>query len=212
MMRKALVVIVLILLTGCIRSVRTEVTRFNQMPLPSPIVTLSILPLKNQSGDLEFAKYAGLVHDHLAALGYSVVDNPSQARYLVSLAYAIDGRLIQSELPVYGQTGGGTTYETGSAGGSSFSGTAYTAPTFGVIGATTITQLLYSRGASLLIIDPSKSTADYVEQIFRATAVSSGSTGSLPAIMPYLIKAIFKDFPGKNGETITVTEKLETQR
>jgi hypothetical protein len=87
------------------------------MPPPAAGVTLAVLPLGSQEGDIEFSKYAGLVRDQLRARGYGLTENPSGARYWVTLAYDINGRLVQSQVPIYGQTGGGTTTITGSFGG-----------------------------------------------------------------------------------------------
>ncbi len=114
------------------------------MPPPAAGVTLAVLPLGSQEGDLEFSKYAGLVRDQLQARGYGLTENPNGARYWVTLAYAINGRLVQSQVPIYGQTGGGTTTITGSLGGQSYSGVAYTQPTYGVVGSETVSGMLYS--------------------------------------------------------------------
>jgi hypothetical protein len=70
-----------------------------------------------------------------------------------------------------------------------------------------VSGMLYSRSVSIAIIDVQKSSPSRIEQVFKADAVSNGSIGSLPRVIPYMIDAIFKDFPGVNGEIITVIEK-----
>jgi hypothetical protein len=201
-----LLVIAVSFLWSCTPRIRTEVTRFNQMPLPVAGVTLAVLPLGSQEGDLEFSKYAGLVRDQLRARGYGLTENPSRARYWVTLTYVINGRLVQSQVPISGQTGGGTTTINGSLGGQSYSGVAYTQPTYGVVGSETVSGMLYSRSVSVTIIDIQKSSPNRIEQVFKADAISNGPIGSLPRVIPYMIDAISKDFPGVNGETITVVE------
>jgi hypothetical protein len=70
---------------------------------PGSGVTFAMLPLNGQNGDLEFSTYAMLVGDHLSRLGYTKVDDLANARILVALAYSINGRTLQSAVPVFGQ-------------------------------------------------------------------------------------------------------------
>ena len=42
------------------------------------------------------------------------------------------------------------------------------------------------------------------EIVFEGRAVSSGASSNLPRAMPYLVDALFTDFPGESGRTIRV--------
>jgi hypothetical protein len=46
-------------------------------------------------------------------------------------------------------------------------------------------------------------TSDNI-RVFEGRAVSRGEEPDMMVIMPYLVEALFKDFPGNNGETISV--------
>ena len=212
--RCALLAGLIVALAAC-TSVKTEVTRFNQLPAPAAD-TFAIVPLKGQEG-LEFQAYAERVAGQLTARGFRRVPSVEEAKYAVTFSYAIDnGTTIASEVPIYGQTGGGFTTFSGSGvgavGGTPFSGvasgTAYTPPTYGEIGSTTVASTVYKRFLALTIYDAKASTKDHAVTVFEAKARSAGSKGSIAAVMPNMIAAVFKDFPGKNGETITVTARL----
>jgi hypothetical protein len=45
-------------------------------------------------------------------------------------------------------------------------------------------------------------------KLFDTTVVSEGSNGSLPAVMPYLVRSAFTDFPGKSGVPRQVELKM----
>jgi hypothetical protein len=40
--------------------------------------------------------------------------------------------------------------------------------------------------------------------VFESRAMYEGDNGDLPAVMPYLVRAVFDGFPGQNGKTRTV--------
>ena len=46
-------------------------------------------------------------------------------------------------------------------------------------------------------------------KVYEGTAVSEGSTDQLNPIMPYLVEALFSDFPGGNGVTRRVDVPIE---
>jgi hypothetical protein len=42
------------------------------------------------------------------------------------------------------------------------------------------------------------------ERVFEGRALSEGLNGQLSPVMPYILEAVFKDFPGSSGSTKTV--------
>jgi hypothetical protein len=42
------------------------------------------------------------------------------------------------------------------------------------------------------------------ERVFEGSAVSTGTNGQIDPVMPYIVQAIFDQFPGASGETKTV--------
>jgi hypothetical protein len=44
--------------------------------------------------------------------------------------------------------------------------------------------------------------------VFEGRAVSTGLNGAIEPVMPYMLDAVFQDFPGKSGNTRTVSVKV----
>jgi hypothetical protein len=218
-MFRLVMIMVLVILMGACAQVHTQVARFHHMPPVGSGETFAVVPLKNQAGSLEWERYADLVARQLTSKGYVRVAEPIRAKYAVIFSYAIDGgKTTTTEEPVFGQTGGGMTMFSGDSSGmlggtlySGFtSGTAYTLPTYGQIGSVPVTTTTYTRAVVIDIVDvPQSSASGRLVKTFEATARSSGSSGALAAVMPQMLAAIFKDFPGKSGEALSVSLPLE---
>jgi hypothetical protein len=175
--------------------------------------TFAVVPIGDQAGSLEWAQYADLVAQQLTGRGYVRVTKPADAKYAVLFSYAIDrGKTTTTAVPVFGQTGGGvTTFYSGSG-----SGFAYTQPTYGEFGSDLITTTTFTRALELEIFDVpafeteiQKQSASPRAKVFQAAAGSAGRGGNLAVVMPAMIAAVFKDFPGKSGETISVSAPLQ---
>lgn len=96
----------------------------------------------------------------------------------------------------------------GNVNGGNFSGLVSAPETYGIIGTTTETHREFTRYVGIVILDRQKSTQSHIDEVFRGEGTSTGSVGSLPIVMPNMINAIFKNFPGRNGETIVVSSSL----
>ena len=171
----------------------------------------------SKRGSIEFDTYARLVATQLSAQGFREVGLQPEPDLLVFLEYGIDaGQTVSGSLPVYGQTGGGYTYQGGSVtaygpGGSAagtYSGYTYSPPTYGVVGAVPYSRTDYRRVLFLDIVDAKRSTPRSVVKVYEARVLSIGRTPSLPQIVPLMIQSLFSDFPGASGATRTVTLPL----
>lgn len=218
MKRIALFLIATFSLSGCMTSVNSNVTRFHDPNLLETNKTFAILPLDTQQGSLEFKQYAGQVSEKLKAYGYQETSQ-KKADYTVFFNYGIDnGTTVISSYPIYGSTGGGTTYHSGSVntygsyGGSygTYSGTSYTAPTFGVVGSGTESHTEYTRVLNLDILDNKKSNKSTVVKVFEGKVKSTGSSASFSTVSQCLIDSLFKDFPGENGKSESVILASDT--
>lgn len=161
---------------------------------------------------LEWAQYADLVAQQLTGRGYVRVTKPADAKYAVLFSYAIDrGKTTTTAVPVFGQTGGGvTTFYSGSG-----SGFAYTQPTYGEVGSDLITTTTFTRALELEIFDvPAFETE--IQKQYRIAACEGirgrrwerrtwGKFGSGDARDD---RCGIQDFPGKSGETISVSAPL----
>ena len=117
--------------------------------------------------------------------------------------------------PIYGQTGGGTTYQsgTGSAYGSggyaygSYSGTSYTMPTFGVVGSRTYSYNVttYTRNLAMDIVIRESLNTKTPKKVYEARVISKGSCGQIAQVMDEILEALFQEFPGESGRARTIT-------
>src|SRR5215472_17603306 len=195
-------ILALLMLAGACAQIRTQVTRFHHMPQAGTGETFAVVPLKDQLGSLEWDQYADLIAQQLSAKGYVRVAQPAGAKYAVLFSYTID-RGKTTEVPLFGQTGGGvetfSTNTSGTVGGTPYSGVSsgsvHIPPTYGVIGLLPVTT--FTRAVVLYIVDvPQSLISGALMKTFEATAGSAGSSGALAVVMPAMIAAIFKDFPG----------------
>jgi len=44
--------------------------------------------------------------------------------------------------------------------------------------------------------------------VFEGRAISTGLNGAIEPVMPYMLDAVFQDFPGRSGGTRTVSVKV----
>jgi hypothetical protein len=155
---------------------------------------------------LEFKSYKGKLEQRLATNGFPATSDPDKAKFIAHFYYAIDdGQTVTStySVPIFGQTGGGTSMHSGtvySSGGiGSFSGTTYSAPTFGVVGSSTGTSVgtVYNRIVRLDIYQLENGRQG--EKVFESKAVSTGSCGALSEVIDEILDATFQNFPDTNG-------------
>ena len=210
-------ILLMMFMTACVPQIVTsDVTRFHEADIASPVgKSFIISPTEDQEGSLEFKEYAAKISSQLQAHGLSEnKDNKPDTDYAVSFQYGVDnGRAITSSVPIYGATGGGTTYHTGQINTygnygypsyGSYSGTSYTPPTYGVVGSQTITTMNYTRYLTMDIVDVPRSSHGKLVKVFEGKVISSGSNSSFPSVSACLIQALFENFPGENGKTTSV--------
>lgn len=202
-MHKMLLALVFALLTGCASFVETKVSAFHELEPSLSGVTYALVPSKEQEGSLEFQSYAKLVKVELEKRG--MTEAPfNQAKYAIFMFYGIDnGKEVISSYPIFGQTGTGSSYTTGTVTSygnmATYSGTTYKTPTYGVVGSGTSSDTVFTRYLNIDIIDITKSGNGKVKKVYEGKAISSGSSGQLAPVMPAIVKSVFHDFPGKSG-------------
>jgi hypothetical protein len=195
------------LLVGCV-TVQSRVTSFHTLPTSVKGITFSVVPFEGQQGSAEFRTYQNRIKAELAARGF--VPSPiDQAQYAVFLQYAIDdGREVSYSYPIFGQTGisSAQTYGTVNAYGNmaTYSGTTTYTPTYGVVGTGSGSRTEFTRVVRLEFLDMRELAAGRIDKVYEAEVRSAGSTGQLSAVMPTLLDALFKDFPGESGKSRVV--------
>lgn len=210
-MRPILVAISLAaLLPGC-SMIRSDVSRFDQLPQSTAGKSVYFLPLEGQEVSAAYQTYADRVAAELAKHGMRRADEVATADYAVVMAYGSgSGQQISGALPLYGQTGGGTTYHSGSmsaygSGGSSFgsySGQSYTAPTYGIIGMMPYTRTEYDRFFALHLVDLERSTEENIVPVYEGNVVSTGKAASFDQVAGCMITALFQDFRQSGSDRV----------
>ena len=198
-----------VIVSGCAgldqRVVANTIAFFSETYSPNASVTVVNSDGKKQES-LEFAFYREKVEDKLVAQGYEIEADASKADHLAFLSYRIDdGTSKTASIPIIGQTGGGTTYSsgtvTGSSGGSAvYSGTSYEQPTFGVTGNSNYSYTHFKRVIELTILDRDSLDNDVSKIIYQSNTMSSGTCNVLGEVFDEMIEAMFTDFITENGK------------
>lgn len=205
MRRLAFLILIVGLVGGC---ARFESVRFHNLPKFGDGKTIVILPADPANkGGIEFNSYAKIVAGYLEKNGYVVLP-PSNPNADLSAFFgysAGEGKVVRGSMPIIGQTGGGTTYQSGtvvySGGGhGTISGTSYVAPTYGVVGSIPTSRVIYNLSIRLDILDAKKSTKDNPVKVFEGTVNSLGASSLIAGMMPKMVEVLFTNFPGESGK------------
>jgi len=184
---------VLIILANCSSGIKNNVTRFHQLPAPAgeTIEVIAMDPTLQQS--IEFGSYAQMIGRKLGSAGY----NPpagNATHYVAEIGYtivALGGEVIENGSTVSVGVGMGSG---GRRGGTSMGVGLSTS--FG--SSTNAPQ--YVSALSMNIINLSTG-----ERLYEGHVESINRNQNLAEIMPFMIEALFQDFPGENASSNTVT-------
>jgi len=193
-------------LSGCATFVETSSTSFHGDNHASR-GTISVMPIdKNQEGSLEFKAVGNYVLQKLAESGYIQSPNP-QSNYVAFVTYGIDsGKSVVTTVPIFGQTSGGTSYNSGTVSSGlksgSYNSTTTTMPTYGMVGSMTDSETVYKRVVNIDIFQ--KETGKPPQKVYELKGISSGFCGNINSILFNIIDGMFKNFPGENGRSKTV--------
>lgn len=209
-MKKLLVgILCLIMLSGCMRFVRTTTTTFHGQGHEQRGSVFVAAANAEVDNSLEFSHYKSRVEQKLSTVGYTISDDPKKADFIALIAYGIDnGKTSIVSTPIFGQTGGGTTYSSGTVygygGSASYSGSSYTMPTYGIVGTSTSSQTNFTRAIALDIVDAKSIDSGKPVKVYEMRARSTGSCSSINAVFDSILEAMFKSFPGESGKSQTV--------
>ena len=180
------------LLAGCASTVTSQVTAFKQPGWEdAPPRTYAFEHTAAQQNDLERQTYEAWTSNQLAARGFTSAPHAS-ARYLVRLNYSMATRLVQVRQPVYPDPywGPGPWGPWRSPWGP-----------WGPWGPQYVdTNVQVPFYAYHVDIEEAASG----KRVYQVTAQTQGGDGSLTAVMPYLIRSAFANFPAPNAQPILV--------
>ncbi len=194
-MKRALIGLVLVgFLAGCQPTMQTEVTRFYALPPPPSGQSFAVAPESGQAGDLEFHHYAVQVSAALQGKGFRLATpGPDQADLVVLLHFGTIGshtEVYSDPSPGWGQPGwwGWRGY-----------------PPSPQISSNTY----YSEFLDVALFEGAAWRRGEQRALFQGRAVGDSSVRDLNAAMPYLVRALFQDFPGANGQTVRLSVPLD---
>lgn len=189
----------LVLIAGCATPVNSDVTVFHDWPSEAPR-TYRFAATGEQLGSLEYASYRGLIRAELARVGFLESQSP---RFEVRFQYGVEPRTqrsIEYTNPYYLQPW----FYWGSFGSGGGLSLAAPWPGFGMPYAVERAESWYEYRLSIQIAD----AAAGGRNVYEANAVTGGISPSIADAMPYLVHAVFADFPGRSG----VTRHVEVPR
>lgn len=178
-------------LGGCASVFSAQVSRYQQWPAGTDGALYRVEPDGQQQNNLQFQTYADSVRAALGPTGLVEARDRAQARFIVHIEYssALERTLEQRPVDPY-----------------FYPGPYYRPWGWGYGPAVqNVVVDVYRLTLSVRIDDLSQRG----QEVYRATAETGSSTNQLGAAIPYLARALFDRFPGRNGETIQVRYPVE---
>ena len=197
-------------LAGCASTIRSEVTAFHQWPADAGGRSFAFSHNAGDAQDLERQNHENLVRLQLLKIGLRDPAPGETAQLKVRVDYSInarDVRVIETVLvdPWFGSPWYGPGYYNPYWGwpgyGHPFYGPRWPAMPVARQQERRFTTL--DRQLKVKIVDAASQKAWY-----DVTVRSTGEKGNLVEVMPYLVDAAFRDFPGPNGTPRVIEAKV----
>lgn len=185
-----------LLLSGCAApTIRSEVTAFHEWPAQLADKSFVFERTKVQDNDLEYRNYENLVRAELLRLGFADAGAGAKAALKVSMAYQVSDRDVRVVQPVVVNPGWGGPYY-GPRWPYRYYDPFYDPFWYSppVVSYQESNYRLYRRQLQVGI-----ARAADGKKLYEVTVASEGQTPSLAAVMPYMVKSAFAEFPGRSG-------------
>lgn len=202
--RYLLATVMLALIAACASPITAKVTSFNQWPADTVGATFSFIRPVDALNDLEQQAYEGKVQTELEKLGLKRALPGQVGRIQVDVVTGNGTRNKQFREAVYRDN---YVYHPPyrDAAGNVFGG--FWAPDqFGsrYVGDRTVTRTVQVSNLRLRLLDAQGNTQGKPRAVFESRAVYEGSNEDLATLVPFLVRAVFDDFPGQNARVRTV--------
>lgn len=191
-------------LAACASPITAKVTSFNQWPQDAAGASFSFIRPADALNDLEQQAYEGKVQAELEKLGLKRSPAGQVGRIQVDVVTGNGTRNKQFREAVYRDN---YIYHPAyrDAAGNVFGG--FWAPDqFGsrYVGDRTVTRTVQVSNLRLRLLDAQGNSPGKPRAVFESRAVYEGSNEDLATLVPFLVRAVFDDFPGQNGKVRTV--------
>lgn len=175
----------------------SNVTRYHNLAAAQGR-TFAIAPEAFQQGSLEFAAFADVVSRLMQANGFRPADQGSGADLVVMFRYGTDdGRVEVFSTPPFAQEWYWQQRFRQQA------AIPAPLPAYQPIVSDVQSTTVFTRWVELDILDGPMLRSGRREKLFEGRAVSEGRSRD-HTMLPYVIEALFADFPGPNGQTVPV--------
>ena len=200
----AFCLLALSILTGCASPITAKVTRFNQWPTDTSNAVFSFIRPVDGLNDLEQQAYESKVQYELEKLGLKRAALGQVGRIQVDVVTGNSTRNKQFREPIYRDN---YVYHPPfrDAAGNLFAG--FWAPDrFGqrYVGDRTVTRTVQVSQLRLRLLDSQGSPSGKPRAIFEGRAIYEGENEDLTTLVPFLVRAVFDEFPGQNGKVQTI--------
>ena len=189
-LKRSICLMAVLMLVGCSSGIKNNVTRFHQLPSPNgeSIEVIAMDPTLQQS--IEFGSYAQMIGSKLGIVGYTPPTG-NATHYVAEISYnitLIQDTLIQNASPV--SVGVGVGVGSGRRRGTSMGVGISTS--FG--SSSNTAQYVSSLSMNIINLSTGK-------RVYEGHVESINKNQNLAQIMPFMIEALFQDFPGENGSS-----------
>lgn len=199
--RPAAILLTLLALSGCAVVARTDVTSFHTLAPVGSAETFTIeAPPGKDGASLEFQAYASQVTARLSAYGWRAAPpelaNPT---YRVVLGYGVSPPEYHERLEPY--YAGAYPYYGG------FRRWGYW-PYAGPVGYVPVVDRSFARTLEMKVYRTVRGN-ERGPVVYEGRAVNRGRGDAITPVMPILVNALFRTFPGASGRTVTVEEQIQ---
>ncbi|MGB6242023.1 MAG: DUF4136 domain-containing protein [Castellaniella sp.] len=192
-------VVAVMALSGCASVFSAQVTRYQQWPGQTQGAHYWIQPDAAQHNNLQFQSFADTVRAALGPTGLVEAQSLAQARFIVHMDYGTrqeqEWRQRMVDPYFYGGFPG--------------PGFGYYGDAWGAWGPGPVIETVPVVVSRLYLSVRIDDQTQQGREVYRATAVTTGRDAQLNAAMPYLARALFDRFPGRNGQVVQVRYPLE---
>ncbi|GAA4033898.1 DUF4136 domain-containing protein [Actimicrobium antarcticum] len=196
----------LVLLSGCASTIRSNVTVFSAWPAELPDKTYVFERTEAQDKNLEYLNHENLVRNEVRRLGFNEAGTGKKPSLKIMLDFSVQSVDVRVVQPVYADP---FFYGPGFYGRGFYSrrhfGAGFDPFYWGPL-MVEYQDRTYQLNRRQLHVTISR-YADG-KSLYDVKVQSQGENPSLAAVMPYLVQSAFVDFPGKSGGSRTIDLKI----